>query len=578
MKRFVSFFSAVVFTTLVITACGRSSQDVSTVKLRSLTKAEAHADLSELVEKVRALYGPLEYKEARFGYKLDAVAADHHALIDSATTDEDSQGVFSQFLAKLDDAHVSITFKANSSGVASYRIPIFLNPIEDRAIVARVDASLAQEGIAVGDEIVAIDGVKPMDMLPTINKYRSIANSISNKQLVYLAFYRPFVMKELRPTSSSARVQVLKADGTSFERVLTWRTIPIIAPNVTDLVRPTSYADAMGRGFSVDIGGDMQAAAAGTNGMDLMGSVKPFFATPQVNGQFGLVRVYANNDYLQRYGLDPAHTPDIYAALYRYNGKIILLVRQPSYSHDKATEGFSNADYMNEYQAILDQYEPFVDGLVVDQTNNGGGSYCEDFFTLFIQQQQSGFVQRMNTDRKWVIDLHDWAKEVDPVLQSEMSRSLVNGANLVEAAYDAGKNLSEPIALMGGRNLVDPNRAYTWKKPFIVLINELSASCADAFPLLIKASGVAKLFGERTMGAGGNVEEVVQLSNSQAAVRMTRGLFSFYHANGLYPDQDFVENNGVQPDVPFAPTVADFRAGYVGYFDAFNKTLMTVLP
>lgn len=43
-----------------------------------------------------------------------------------------------------------------------------------------------------------------------------------------------------------------------------------------------------------------------------------------------------------------------------------------------------------------------------------------------------------------------------------------------------------------------------------------------------------------------------------------------FRPDGASREADVVENVGIKPDVPYAHTVADFRAGYVGYFAAFN--------
>ena len=72
------------------------------------------------------------------------------------------------------------------------------------------------------------------------------------------------------------------------------------------------------------------------------------------------------------------------------------------------------------------------------------------------------------------------------------------------------------------------------------------------------------------MGLGGNVENLITMPNSQTKIRLTRGLFTTYRADGLYPESELIENNGVKPDIHRALTVADFRAGFVEFVDAFS--------
>jgi hypothetical protein len=93
-------------------------------------------------------------------------------------------------------------------------------------------------------------------------------------------------------------------------------------------------------------------------------------------------------------------------------------------------------------------------------------------------------------------------------------------------------------------------------------------------PLIVQANGIAPIFGQRTMGGGGNVEQVTTLQNTQAVLNLSRGLGTVYDPTGAYPDSRFVEDNGVTPDISYSHTLSDFRAGYVGYVAAFNAALV----
>jgi tricorn protease len=138
----------------------------------------------------------------------------------------------------------------------------------------------------------------------------------------------------------------------------------------------------------------------------------------------------------------------------------------------------------------------------------------------------------------------------------------------IERAYDAGLSFTSPLPFYGEPMLAG-DTSYTWKKPVLVLVDELAGSCGDVFPMLVKANGAAKLFGERTWGLGGNVEGFT-LNYSLADVRLTRGLFAAYRGEqATYEDAVYAENNGVTPDIPFKRTLEDFRKGYVGYVKAF---------
>lgn len=104
-----------------------------------------------------------------------------------------------------------------------------------------------------------------------------------------------------------------------------------------------------------------------------------------------------------------------------------------------------------------------------------------------------------------------------------------------------------------------------------MLVDELAGSCGDILPALMKENKRATLFGERTLGLGGNVEGVATLPKSQIKVNLTRGLFFVYSPTGEYDMSKAIENNGVTPDIHYQHTVKDVRAGYVDYVRAFSK-------
>lgn len=569
VRQILSLIPLVILVSLA--ACSRSANErilksnSSSVGLRPLTTDEALADFHEMVADFRNLYGPLEYKEKRFGFSLDAIAADAETAIRQAKNDAEVFAAYSAFLAHFHDAHVGIQYPANSTGLETYSVPLFIAPFENRALVASVKDDLKDTPITVGDEVVEIDGQTPFSFLPIINKYATFGFAESDKHYLFLALKRPFYMTELVPKQNTVRLKLKKVDGTVYTQDLVWRVTPTVNDRMIAQTAPPS-------GFTFPSLSEFQRAA--DNSLLTMAQPRPFFTTEQVMQKYGLRIVTADDMHRKKYGLADTDKPDIFAALYRYKGRTILLVRNYVYQH----RDFPNSTYMKAYKAILDQWEELADVLVVDQTHNGGGSYCEEFFRLFIQDEKNGFVQKLNVDRKWMVDLRSsWTGVVTDNATPELNRAFASMASEVEAAYDHGHVLTSPVPIIGGHNKVGPLN-YTWKKPMLVLIDELAISCGDAFPMLIKSNNVAKLFGQRTAGAGGNVEMLQPFGHSQARLHLTRGLYTSYRDDGNYPDEVMMENNGVAPDYPYSHTIDDFRAGFVGYVGAFSEKALEQIP
>jgi hypothetical protein len=539
--------------------------DSAATNLRPLTPEEARQDFVQLANYFRTLYGPLEYKEARFNFSFEQWVKEIDGKLNTVRSDEETFGLFAEFIARFQDGHAGIHFAVNSSLAHEYSVPVFIAPMADTYVVANVGEELRATAITVGDEVIHIDGKKPDELLPVILKYHRFATAESDRHYIYKALNREFYMTDLKPVRNSVTVTVRKASGRLVTENLVWK--------ITSWNNERLVVDRAAGNFSVPAMADLQAAAG--NSILAMSKPRPFFATEQVLRDFNFRIVTADSEHRKKYGLKDSDKPDIFAALYKYRGKTILLVRNFAYYH----WDFPNATYMNGYKAILDQWESMADVLVLDQTHNGGGSYCEDFFRLFIREQADGFVQALNVDRKWIADLQmHWPREMAKMNGSAFDpRPYLAMGSLVEAAYDRGETLSAPVALISGNFKAQP-LDYTWKKPLLVLTDELAGSCGDAFPMLVRKNNIAKIFGARTMGLGGNVEPF-PLTNSQSRVFITRGLFTAYREDGNYSDPFlFIENNGVEPDYPHVHTVDDFRKGFVGYVKAFSAKAVEQIP
>jgi C-terminal processing protease CtpA/Prc len=254
--------------------------------------------------------------------------------------------------------------------------------------------------------------------------------------------------------------------------------------------------------------------------------------------------------------------------MYRYDGKTFLLLRQPTYMVEDPKERIAW------FKAVMDEYGSLADALVLDQTHNPGGSleFAQDFVSLFAKENTRGLVNFLHADRAWLADLSESIADLKKNKQeaSGMMDYSELGYKLVESAYDKGLQLTETPIPFGGLEHLKP-ADYTWKKPVLLLTDELAGSCGDIVPMLMKENKLATLFGERTMGLGGNVEPILTLGNSQIKVHLTRGFFVTFQPDGKYDLVNPTENNGVTPDIHYSHSVDDFRAGFVGYVKAFSN-------
>jgi hypothetical protein len=556
--------------------------------IRPLTEAEALADFDAMVSSLNSLYGPLEYKERRFGYKFENEAAKVRSKFPLAKTDSEKSALFLELLRKLEDGHVSLSQPIRDR----YEIPVIVMPVENKFLVSRVAPSLAPYGIAVGDELVSIDGVTPDDALKTILKYSWFANAESDRHMIYYFFYRPSYIPELVPAAEFAQIKFLKPDGTEMLAQIAWKkTSPQqrveFVPRAEESAKRTSDSDP----FVGYKGLTSEALTERLNTLNSvsvadMGSDAPWYWSAKLKKKYQVTMVLPERERVQAFyaawtrEMDlfspttptpdplPETLPTVWAALYKYNGKTVLMLRQP---------GYAPADFVLNlaiYSALIDQYQPLADALIIDQTHNPGGivNYTEGFAQLFAPKGLNGFVQFLNTDRLWFTRLMSFWTGLDPLTASTATGarilSLVNG---LERDSEQGLRLGKTPFSFSLREILPPAPGgAVWKKPVLVLIDELCGSGGDSFPMLMKANGLGKLFGNRTAGLGGSVEKVIDLPYTRSSLSVTRGLFTTFKPNGQYSDSDYVENNGVTPDVSYTHTVKDFREGFETYFKAFS--------
>lgn len=548
---------------LSISACSpkaKSTADNTQVAnmLRPLTSSERTQDFDQLLSLFKSYYGPYEYKENLLSLNIEKLHAGLRAKAINAKTDEEFAGYVMQMGAALKDGHVQIVVSNTGSGVAAYTVPIVVSPIQGRAIVADVEKDLAKTfNIAVGDEVVSVDDKAVNEYLPTILKYRATARDESNLHSILFVLQRPSYMTDLVPTKNTVRISMKRKNGEINIVEVPWILKKYSAE--ADKVLPAGKLD-----LSVPFANDLNSVIAHRR---QMGQVDPFFLTEQTQAKYGFVKVYPSDASRKKFGLADAEKPPIYAALYKHAGKTVLLVRIATYS----PRDYKTKLYMKAYMALMSEFEPLADVLVLDQTHNPGGSYCADFYDLFAKSGDRQSAQYLRADRKWINDLLvGWIAEEPEMVGTWDATTVTAWSRTVEQAYDQGKFLSESIPLFSG-SFYAQKRDFVWSKPMLVLVDELAGSCGDMFPMLVKANSRAKLFGMPTMGLGGNVEEVGQLPNSRIAIRMTRGLFFPYSPGRAPTPGEYIENNGVAPDISYQHTVDDFRAGFVEYVKAFSE-------
>jgi hypothetical protein len=618
-------FTAVGVLGLTFAAACSSGQDVAIASgesdLHGISTSEALSELAAVGDAIRAYYGPLEFKERRFGFNLDAELAAAEQKIKVGTTEGDRVRPIYELLAKLHDGHVYYDYPLPGSATSENDLPMLITPYGNEYVVDHVKGN---RDIAAGDIVVSIDDLPVNELARILTPLVGDGNPDSEKiwvadMMTHRSFYFP---SALAPQGPRAHVVVKKPDGTQIETDLPWTTkaggLPSVPTSVTPPAPgavPSPYGQHLSRGTTLSRRVRQRRLrkselATPEAGLESFGELKPFWMTAPVVAALGIHPVSPRTETLTAMGVTlPAAAPNaapgtspkflaLGAYKYVYEGKTVLVIRIPEF--DVADDPTSREDFYGDNMAWLaallrenlapEAASPVpaspedapADVVVLDDTDNPGGSvdYALALASLFLTKPIPSMVQAMHADRKWLADYSYGVKKLAP--WPDYAAVYEAWMHTIETAYDANQTLSDFIPLSGdyvgpgarqdiatilGANMLAPHPAVQWSKPVLILANDLSGSCGDFFPALLQNGGVAKTFGVRTMGLGGSVEDVLTQPFSRAVLSLTRGMGGPFNPNG---PPKLIENSGVTPDIEHPVTLADFRAGFVDYATSFS--------
>lgn len=545
---------------LLAGACGAPGATATEQSdVRSLTREEALVDFDTLVETFRAYYAPLERKQERYGFTLEQIAAEYRARVADAMGDSERFGIAQEFVARFQDAHVTLGSALASNDEHVFTLPFAVMPVANTFLVTWAEPTTS---LRPGDELVDLDRVPVDTLVRRFERHVGQPNASTRRHFAAERLTtRPSYVAGGIQAGTSALVHVRHADGTESETVVAWKEAPL--PRV-----PVAVPEA-GTGGPAMAYSHLTAAVVRSETRAVTPDA-PFFMTPAALASVGAEPVQPSEAGLVATQVSPAAA--LWAASYTYAGKKLLLVRLPDYvpASPAATTAWLSL--------LLREQEGLVDGLVFDQTHNPGGNieFAMDVTSLLAPAPYRNLVTSFNADRRNLSTLLSWAQWYGSV-DAGARPALEEGARSLETAYDTHQPLAPFMTFIGRPSIAQPRADYHWTKPFVMLVDELDVSCADMVPAMVKVNRMGTLFGQRTMGGGGNVELVAALPHSEWRISMTRSLAAIHDPTGAYPASALIEDVGVTPDVEYALSVDDVRGGYVSYVSAFSETLVSAL-
>lgn len=274
------------------------------------------------------------------------------------------------------------------------------------------------------------------------------------------------------------------------------------------------------------------------------------------------------------------------AYIYRSpEGKVIGYVRIPHYS--------SSTPEFTEFKALIKKFEASTDALVIDEVNNPGGSvlYVYALQSLLVPNSSFAPPHQIALSPASIQEASDSLRELAAVkndkdavkligegqdnidgypINYEFAQFSVTFFRNILAEWKAGRTLTNPMFLWGV-DRINQDRETVYTKPIVVLVNSLCFSGGDFFPAMLQDNQRVKIFGTRTAGAGGWIEEVTVPSRLGMEEFSVTGSIAWRIGNKP------IENLGVTPDVKYDLTVDDFTDGFKGYKKAVNDTIVGMI-
>lgn len=537
---------------------------VSSADDQDALKAEMRSHIEHLSRVFREHYAPADWKAKTRNWDVERERERALQAIDETTpiTPKDFHKIIVRFAQAAGDYHVGARFYSTESA----RLPFSAMAVGDRYFVVDVDRTYHPDfPLEPGDEIVSFGGKPIAEEIKALREELGDNVARTDRALAALRLTARAGRVGQDVPSGTVEVGVKKSDGGPVQtHALTWeyeperlnKHAPSLQFTLPDEPR-TSFSPA-----------ESDWARFGT--MQTHHVMHP----GQTEGSLSRFAIGARESFIPKLGEVVWQTKPnnpFHAYIFKMpDGKKVGYIRIPHYNAAQ-TE-------VLQFLAIMARMQFRTDGLIIDQINNPGGSvgYLYSLAAmlsdelLYTPRHRMSITQAEVQNAYGILDINDAEFEAQGI-PVELRDTLRDNARFIVEQWRQGKTRTDPYHL-GLGDYIAPSPLIQYSKPLMVITNELGFSGGDFFPAILQDNGRAKIFGTRTAGAGGYVGLIDQRPNDL-------GLAGVSYTGSLAEriDDDFIESDGVTPDVEYELTVSDVRNGFEGYKNAivneFAKTL-----
>jgi len=525
---------------------------------RELTTEQKLADFNQLVTSIKSAYGPLLYKSEEIGIDTNQLVNQYEKEISASTSNREFYYLVVKFVAAFKDSHFSARVPTSQVGTLGFTTDlvagkVVIDSIEDK------DLSGEKFPFERGDEIVSINGVASEQLVEQLAGYVSMGFEGSAKRAAaMLVSRRPGNLVPVERGKAQLVIRPRQQPWVEHTVELPWQ----ISGKAMDEEEPKIEESLVQSRWPI---GQRYRRAE-----DFMISLAPLYEelfgeraekSFQCSGSTR-IKIPANATVIMR---------EPFVAYYHPTPKgNVGYLRIPHYMPKNDKTGALEFDLrFAQYEYAVSVLEKETVGLVIDQDHNCGGSvaYLERMLGLFVGHDYQPMQFRFLASKGEYLEFKNW---LDAMEKNTVSYKKFE--EVTELIYNTWRDTGDyltPFTSISGDEDLQPNRI-RYTKPIVMLIDEMSGSGGDAFPAYMQGNNRATLIGTRTMGAGGHVVALPNLSYSGISVRMTKSLF-------FRPDGVCVENNGAEPDHQYDITLNDYVDGYAEYQQFYLDRLYELL-
>jgi len=548
-----------------------------------LTVDQKVADFQALAALYAKRYGPYEWKRDALGVDLFNIAP-WLTKVRAAKTDLEFYDVMSQYVASLNDAHDSFELPSNYQATLNFAVDIY----DGKLLVDFINRQrlpAAEFGFVHGYELVSIDGQDAQKQLDGLLRYQIAANPRSTRRLAaQLLTIRPQVlMPQAADVPEISVVLFRRPDGGMESYRIPWSKSGLLLTNVGRYTTPgldtsTTIGRRTHRPGAQSPDSDTDETPAYQKFLNRLQNCR--LPDKAVNGFGGQAPVFAAglpSSFVLRQGrsqLDP-----FFSGVFSASNHNIGFIRIPSFAPTNATTALTT------FLSEITYFQANTEGLVIDITRNPGGSvsYLNTLLSLVIPTVWRSIPFELRATSEWVDEVSSALVSAQALGAPQSYLDLLGNIKTeIVNANRAMRGRTNPVPLDDvtiDRTPATDSRGniLAYKKPLIVLTDEMSASAADAFAATIQDNTRGPLVGWRTMGAGGNVEAWEAGSYSLGVTTVTESLMIRKNpvVTPEYPTAPYVENIGVRPDIQVDYMTTDnLNRGGKPFVDAFVSAIV----